>query len=351
MAASATLAARWASVEDMGLSSGNFWRDRNVLVTGATGLLGGWLIKALMSQQASVICLVRDWMPQSDLLREKELSRVILIRGDITDSAVVERTLIEYEIATVFHLAAQTQVPIANCNPVSTFESNIAGTWRLLEACRKAPKVSQIFVASSDKAYGTSPALPYKESTPLNSQYPYDVSKTCTDLIARCYATTFDLPVVVTRCGNLYGGGDLNWNRLIPGTIRSVLRGEAPIIRSNGLQLRDYIYVEDAASAYLRLAEKATVSGVILGEAFNISADTPRSTLEVARQVIKISGKPLEPQVLNEADNEIPEQYLDSEKIRRAIDWTPKFDLESGLMRTMKWYRDFFLKKDPGDNG
>ena len=177
------------------------------------------------------------------------------------------------------------------------------------------------------------------------------MSKTCTDLIARCYATTFDLPVVVTRCGNLYGGGDLNWNRLIPGTIRSVLRGEAPIIRSNGLQLRDYIYVEDAASAYLRLAEKATVSGVILGEAFNISADTPRSTLEVARQVIKISGKPLEPQVLNEADNEIPEQYLDSEKIRRAIDWTPKFDLESGLMRTMKWYRDFFLKKDPGDNG
>ena len=233
-----------------------FWQDRRVLVTGATGLVGSWLVRRLLKAQADVVCLVRDWVPQAELNRDDLVNRLTVVRGDICDLDVLERTLGEYEIETVMHLAAQTIVGIANRNPLSTFESNIAGTWKLLEACRRSPKVKQIIAASSDKAYGDSPVLPYTEKTPLEGRHPYDVSKSCSDLICQTYATTYKTPVIVTRCGNFYGGGDLNWNRIVPGTIRSVVRGQSPVIRSDGKFIRDYFYVEDGAAAYMMLAEK-----------------------------------------------------------------------------------------------
>ena len=233
----------------------NFWLDRPTFVTGATGLVGGWLVKRLLAMGAVVVCLVRDWVPQSELVRSGDLERVKVVRGDLCDQALLERILGEYEITTVIHLAAQTIVTVANRNPVSTFETNIAGTWRLLEACRRSPTVRQIVIASSDKAYGDQAVLPYDETTPLQGRHPYDVSKSCADLIAHAYAVTYGLPVAITRCGNFYGGGDLNWNRIIPGTIRSIIRGQPPVIRSDGQFVRDYFYVEDGAAAYMTLAE------------------------------------------------------------------------------------------------
>ena len=199
-----------------------------MLVTGATGLVGGWLVRRLLAAGTSVVCIVRDWVPQAELVQSGMLDRVCVVRGDVCDQELLERVLGEYEVETVLHLAAQAIVGIANANPISTFETNIAGTWRLLEACRRSPRVKQVVLASSDKAYGASPELPYTEETPLRGQHPYDVSKSCADLIAQSYHTTYGLPVAITRCGNFYGGGDLNWNRIVPGTIRAILRGEAP---------------------------------------------------------------------------------------------------------------------------
>ncbi len=251
--------------------SSAFWRDRPTFITGATGLVGGWLVKSLVSAGADVVCLVRDWIPDCELVRSGHLDRVKIVRGDICDQETLERALGEHEIDTVIHLAAQTIVGIANRNPVSTFEANIAGTWRLLEACRRSPRVKQIVIASSDKAYGDQEHLPYDETTSLQGQHPYDVSKSCADLISYTYAKSYDLPVTITRCGNFYGGGDLNWNRIVPGTIRSVLRGQAPVIRSDGSFIRDYFYVEDGAAAYMLLAESLAQNPALRGEAFNFS--------------------------------------------------------------------------------
>ena len=234
----------------------SFWRDRSVLVTGGTGLLGSWLVKQLIEANANVVCLVRDWVPQSELVRSHRIEQVSVVRGDITDRELIERALGEYEVEVVFHLAAQTIVGIANRNPVSTFSANIEGTWNVLEACRRSPKVESIVVASSDKAYGDQEHLPYNESMPLQGRHPYDVSKSCADLIAQTYAVSYNLPVAITRCGNFYGGGDLNWNRVVPGTIRSVIRGERPVVRSDGKFVRDYFYIEDGAAAYMLLAER-----------------------------------------------------------------------------------------------
>src|SRR3984885_5988475 len=245
-------------MENLGLNDDarTFWRDRSVLVTGCTGLLGSWLTSKLVEHEALVVGLIRDWVPESELFRSGVSSEIRVVRGDVQDQATLERLLGEYEVDTVFHLAAQTIVGIANRNPVSTFESNIQGTWNVLEACRRSPSVKSIVVASSDKAYGDQETLPYSEDTPLEGRHPYDVSKSCADLIAQAYGKTYALPVAITRCGNFYGGGDLNWNRIVPGTIRSVLRGERPVIRSDGKFIRDYFYVEDGAAAYLLLAEK-----------------------------------------------------------------------------------------------
>lgn len=318
----------------------NFWRDRSVLVTGATGLLGGWLTRSLLSHGASVVCLVRDWVPQCELVRKNQLEQVSVVRGDVTDRGVIERALGEYEVQTVFHLAAQTIVGIANRNPVSTFESNIQGTWNLLEGCRRSPLVSAIVVASSDKAYGTHTVLPYSEDMALQGRHPYDVSKSCADLISQAYATTFDLPVGITRCGNFYGGGDLNWNRVVPGTIRSILRGERPIIRSDGQFIRDYFYVEDGAAAYMLLAERLSADRALRGQAFNFSNEIQITVLQLVEKILSKMGSKLEPEVQNQASNEVRHQFLSAERARQQLNWAPSFTLDEGLERTIAWYRE-----------
>jgi CDP-glucose 4,6-dehydratase len=318
-----------------------FWQDRPTFVTGGTGLVGSWLVKALVGAGAQVICLVRDWVPQSELVREGLLDHVIVVRGDICDQALMERTLNEYEVATVFHLAAQTIVGVANRNPVSTFEANIAGTWSVLEACRRAPTVKQIVVASSDKAYGDHDDLPYDETTPLQGLHPYDVSKSCADMISQAYAHSYDLPVVITRCGNFYGGGDLNWNRIVPGTIRSVQRGQRPIIRSDGQSIRDYFYVEDGVAAYMHLAEQLAAYPELRGAAFNFSNEIQINVLQLVNQILRLMGSELTPDIQATATNEIRHQYLSAAKAREKLHWRPAFTLEEGLIRTIAWYRDF----------
>ena len=330
-------------MEGMGMS--NFWLGRPTFVTGATGLLGGWLMRHLVKLGADVICLVRDWVPQSELVRAQLIEQVKVMRGDVQDQALLERALGEYEVDMVFHLAAQTIVPIANRNPVSTFETNIGGTWALLEACRRSPRVKQIVVASSDKAYGDHEALPYKEGTPLQGRHPYDVSKSCADLIAQSYATSFGLPVAITRCGNFYGGGDLNWNRIVPGTIRSVLRGQQPVIRSDGQYIRDYFYVEDAAAANILLAERLAEDRSLRGVAFNFSHERPMAVLEIVNLILHLMNSELKLDIRNEATGEIRSQCLNAAKARGVLRWKPLFTLEEGLQRTIEWYRSLLEEK------
>ncbi|MBL8062519.1 MAG: GDP-mannose 4,6-dehydratase [Anaerolineales bacterium] len=320
----------------------SFWLDRPAFVTGGTGLVGSWLVRRLVEAGADVTCLVRDWVPQSELVRSGFIEKVKVVRGDILDRDLMERILGEFEIDTVFHLAAQTIVTIANRNPISTFESNIAGTWNILEACRRSPKVKQVVMASSDKAYGDQEKLPYDENTPLQGQHPYDVSKSAADLIAKTYAVSYDLPVAITRCGNFYGGGDLNWNRIIPGTIRSIVRGEAPVIRSDGKYIRDYFFVEDGAAAYMLLAERLAANPSLRGEAFNFSNEIQVTVLDIVQMILKLMKSDLQPVVLNQTTNEILHQYLSAEKARAILNWHPLFTLESGLTKTIQWYRDFF---------
>jgi CDP-glucose 4,6-dehydratase len=325
----------------MGSKTDTFWLDRPVLVTGCTGILGSWLTIALVDAGAAVTGLIRDEVPFTHLRRSGYEDRIRVVRGDVTDYELVERALNEYEIDTLFHLAAQTIVHIADRAPLSTFETNIKGTWTVLEAARRTPKTERIIVASSDKAYGAHEDLPYTEDVALKGCYPYDVSKACADRIAQSYIVTYDLPVAVTRCANLYGGGDLNWSRLIPGTIRSVLRGKRPVIRSDGTLVRDYLYIPDAVAGYLRLAEKLDAPEV-RGEAFNLGMDDPKSAMEVVQTIIDVSGEPtLEPLVLGEAKNEIQDQYLDSTKARRLLGWWPEHSLREGLRETVAWYRAF----------
>ena len=292
----------------------------------AAGWRNGWLRPVPMSFAWSAMgCRKANWC----ILGWSK--QVKVVRGDVRDQALLERALGEYEINTVFHLAAQTIVSIANRNPISTFESNIQGTWSLLEACRRSPAVKQAVVASSDKAYGDQEALPYAEDTPLQGQHPYDVSKSCADLIAHTYAVTYGLPVAITRCGNFYGGGDLNWNRIVPGTIRSVARGQRPVIRSDGQYVRDYFYVEDGAAAYMLLAEALAAGPELRGEAFNFSNEIQITVLDLVQRILELMDSDLLPEVRNEASNEIRHQYLSAEKARRVLGWQPLFTLEEGL--------------------
>jgi CDP-glucose 4,6-dehydratase len=319
----------------------HFWRDRPTFVTGATGLVGGWLVRRLVDLGADVVCLERDWVPQAEFARSNLRDRAKVVSGDVRDQALLERVLGEYEIRTVLHLAAQTIVTIANRNPVSTFEANVAGTWALLEACRRSPLVEQIVLASSDKAYGEQERLPYDENSPLQGRHPYDVSKSCSDLIGTAYAITYGLPVVITRCGNFYGGGDLNWNRIVPGTIRSVLRAERPVVRSDGQYVRDYFYVEDGAAVYMLLAEALGERPELRGQAFNFSNEEQVTVLELVRRILELMGSDLQPDVRNEATNEIPKQYLSAAKARSELGWQPQFSLDEGMRRTIGWYREF----------
>ncbi len=333
-------------MENMGVvvdDYNTFWQDRAVFVTGATGLVGSWVVRRLLMLGADVVCLVRDWVPQSELVQHNLIDRVKVVRGDVTNQALLERILGEYEISTVIHLAAQTIVGIANRNPISTFETNIAGTWALLEACRHTPTIKQIVLASSDKAYGDHDQLPYTESTPLQGKHPYDVSKSCADLIAQSYFVTYGLPVTITRCGNFYGGGDLNWNRIVPGTIRSVLRGQHPVIRSKGDSIRDYFYVEDGALAYTLLVEKMAQDPSIHGQAFNFSNEIQVTVVELVGYILRLMQSDLEPNILNQASNEILHQYLSAAHARDLLSWQPSFSLEEGLSKTIAWYKQFMV--------
>ncbi len=319
-----------------------FWQDRPTLVTGGTGFIGGYLVARLVEAGADVVCLVRDWSPHCELARGNWLNRVRVVRGDICDQPLMERALGEYEIDTVLHLAAQAVVGTGNRNPISTFESNIRGTWTVLEACRRTPTVKQVVTASSDKAYGDHDELPYREEAPLAGRHPYDVSKSCADLIARTYAETYGLNVSITRCGNFYGGGDLNWNRIVPGTIRAVLRDKRPIIRSDGLYVRDYFHAEDGAAAYMLLAEHLARRPELRGEAFNFSNELQLTVLELVGEILRLlEAEHLEPEVQGHAPNEIRHQYLSAAKARRVLSWRPLYTLEQGLRQTIDWYKNF----------
>lgn len=319
----------------------SFWVDRNVFVTGATGLLGSHLTAELVARGANVTVLVRDSVAKSHFHRLGLDQKVSIVRGDLTDYALLERALGEYETESVFHLGAQTIVTIANRNPLSTWESNVRGTYLLMEACRRSPRVKRVVVASSDKAYGAQPVLPYDEDSPLIGRFPYDCSKSCTDLICASYHASYGLPVCVTRCGNLFGPGDLNWNRIVPGTIRHAVRGERPIIRSDGSFVRDYFFVEDAVHSYLTLAEQMDRPEIV-GQAFNFSDEKPLDVIAMAKLTLQACGRPdLDLEIRGEATNEIPEQYLSSAKARRLLDgWKPRHGIEEGLARTVGWYRE-----------
>lgn len=321
--------------------SGDPWGSRRVLVTGATGMVGSWLVKELLERGARVVGLVRDADPRSELYRSGDVDRISVVNGRLEDLRTVERAVNEHAVDTVFHLGAQTIVGAAQRAPLATFESNVRGTWNLLEACRRHDGlVDRVVVASSDKAYGAQADLPYTEDSPLEATRPYEVSKACADLITRSYHETYRLPVTVARCGNVYGGGDLNWSRIVPGTIRSLLRGERPVIRSDGTYVRDYIYVEDVVDAYLDLADALDGQGAD-GEAFNFSTESPLSVLEIVDRLRGIlDGGDLEPRILDEAEGEIEAQHLSAAKARERLGWSPRWELDEGLRETAAWYRD-----------
>jgi CDP-glucose 4,6-dehydratase len=324
----------------------SFWERRSVFVTGGTGFLGTWLTDELVRRGARVVGLVRDFVPHAPFLRMGLDRQISIVRGDVTDLPLLERVLNEYEVDTVFHLAAQAIVGVANKSPLATFETNIQGTWVLLEACRRIRGVSRVVVASSDKAYGRHAELPYTEEHALQGTHPYDVSKSCADLIAATYANTYATPVCITRCGNLFGPGDLNFSRIVPGTIESVLRNERPVIRSDGSPIRDYVYVKDIVPGYLAPAERMD-DKAIHGKAFNFGTREPVSVLDLTKLILRVSGhEHLEPDVQNTARGEIHHQYLSSDLARKVLGWAPRVSLADRLVETVAWYRDYFAGLD-----
>jgi CDP-glucose 4,6-dehydratase len=321
------------------------WKNRNVLVTGATGVVGAWLVKELLAQGARVVVLVLDADPQSELYRSGDILRTSVVNGALEEYGTLERAINLHEIEVVFHLGAQTIVGVAHRSPLQTFEANIRGTYNLLEACRlHRGLVQRVVIASSDKAYGPQPRLPYMEEMSLNGRHPYEVSKSCADLIAQSYHYTYGLPVAIARCGNVYGGGDLNWSRLVPGAIRSFLHRERPILRSDGTYVRDYIYVKDVARAYMRLGE-CLDDKEVRGEAFNFSAEKPMTVVELVQVIQKLMGcRDIDSDVRSYAEGEIQHQHLSAQKAKKILRWEPTFDLETGLSETIAWYREFFSR-------
>ncbi len=318
-----------------------YWKEKNVLVTGATGMLGSWLTARLVKEGANVVSLIRDLTPKSNFFLLGLDKKVTIIYGDLCDYQIIERTLNEYEIDTCFHLGAQALVPVGNRNPLSTFESNIRGTWNVLEACRNSKLLKGLVVASSDKAYGSTDQLPYTEETPLRGLYPYDVSKSCADLLAQTYFNTYGVPLGIARSGNFFGGGDFNLSRIVPGTIRSVLKNENPIIRSDGSYVRDYIYVKDVVDAYLCLAQKLDDPS-IQGEAFNFSNECHYTVLELVNLILKLMNqKDLKPIILNKVSHEIKKQYLSAKKAHSLLGWKSKYDVEKSLIETIDWYKRY----------
>jgi CDP-glucose 4,6-dehydratase len=318
------------------------WAGRRVFVTGATGIVGSWLVKELLAEEAYVVALVLDLDPQSELVRSGDIDRCAVVNGGLEDFSTLERALNLHEVDTVFHLGAQTLVEVAHRYPLGTWETNVRGTYNLLEACRvHSQLVRRVVVASSDKAYGEAELLPYTEATPLAARHPYEVSKACSDLIALSYHHAYGLPVSVARCGNVFGGGDLNWSRIVPGTIRALLREERPVLRSDGTFSRDYVYVKDAAQAYLHLAEAVGTNGVA-GQAFNFGNDAPLTVLQVVEAIKRLMGREgVEPVIQARAVGEIRDQWLSSRKARTELGWAPRFDLDAGLTETIGWYERF----------
>ncbi len=320
----------------------SFWEERRVLVTGATGVVGAWLVKELLARGACVVAFVRDVDPHSELYRSRDIDRVAVVNGALEEFGSVERAVNEHEVETVFHLGAQAIVSTAQRSPLPTFEANIRGTYNLLEACRLHRQlVHRMVVASSDKAYGEQPVLPYTEEMGLTGRRPYEVSKSCADLITQAYYHTYRLPVAIARCGNVYGGGDLNWSRLVPGVIRALVHAEPPIIRSDGTYVRDYTYVKDVVRAYVRLAECLDDEHV-QGEAFNFSGESPVSVVQLVGLIQGLMGcRHIRPEIRNMAQGEIRQQYLSTEKARKILGWRPVYGLEAGLRETIEWYRQF----------
>lgn len=318
------------------------WAGKSVLVTGATGLVGSWLVRRLLKEGTRVVALVRDWDPQAELIRSGDVQRCVVVSGRLEDYHTLERAISDYEVEAVFHLGAQAIVGTAYRSPLMTFESNIRGTYNLLEACRvHHDLVRHIVVASSDKAYGETVVLPYTEDMPAQGRHPYDVSKSCTDLLAQTYAHTYGMNIAVARCGNIYGGGDLNWSRIVPGSIRLVLEGKAPVLRSDGSYTRDYLFVEDVVDAYMSLAEQVDREGV-RGEAFNFSPERQMSVLEIVQELLTVLGRPdLQPVIHNNAKAEIRDQYLDASKAKRILGWSIGTPIHEGLHNTVDWYRAF----------
>ena len=317
------------------------YADRAVFVTGASGIVGSWLVRRLLAAGASVIALIRDEDPRSEFIRSGDDHRVVRVRGSLEDLALLQRALVQYEVDTIFHLGAQTQVQNAQGQPHATLESNVRGTYNLLEAARRSARpLRAIVVASSDKAYGESTSLPYTEDHPLAGRNIYDASKSAADLLASAYSTSYAMPLALARCSNIYGGGDLNWDRIVPGTIRSLTRGERPIVRSDGTLRRDYLFVDDAVTGYLTLGE-ALLEGRECGEAFNFGTGDPIAVLDVVRAVARALGRTeLEPIIQSDAPNEIADQWLDATKARTRLGWKPEFTLSDGLARTVEWYRE-----------
>jgi CDP-glucose 4,6-dehydratase len=321
----------------------SYWKGKKVFVTGPNGFLGSWLVKALVERDAEVVALIRDDIPNSYFVTSGIHNKVIKVYGCLEDYRLLLRTLNEFEIDTIFHLGAQTIVTTANREPLSTFESNIKGTWNILEAARNVHNIKRIIIASTDKAYGTKETLPYTEDESLEGEHPYDVSKSTADLIAQAYFKTYGLPIGITRCGNIYGGGDLNFTRIVPGTIRSILKNEQPIIKSDGTYIRDYFYVEDTVRAYMTLAGNLD-NPKIRGEAFNFSGETRLPVLEVVELITKLMKSKLKPKILNEVKHEIKEQYLSTEKAKSLLNWKPKSNIEEGLKSTIEWYKSYFQR-------
>jgi CDP-glucose 4,6-dehydratase len=325
------------------------WAQRRVFVTGATGIVGSWLVKHLLEAGAHVVVLVRDADPQSELIRSGDITATTVVNGCLEDYGATERAINEHEPDTVFHLGAQAIVTTALRSPLPTFEANIRGSYHVLEACRvHRSLVSRVVVASSDKAYGDGISLPYTENMPANGRHPYDVSKSCTDLLALTYAHTYDLPVTVARCGNIYGGGDLNWSRIVPGTIRSLWQGQRPVIRSDGQFTRDYLYVQDVVDAYLVLADRCGDDGV-RGEAFNFSPESRQTVLEITRAIQRLMRREdLEPVILDNARAEIRDQYLDASRAHQRLGWRARHSLDDGLQATIQWYSNFLQATTKG---
>lgn len=324
----------------------NYFNDKTVLITGATGFIGSWLVKELLSKEAKIVCLIRDIVPDSIFFSDSLDKKVIIARGELEELLDIERTINEYEPSVIIHLGAQTIVRTANNSPLGTFNSNVKGTWNLLEACRLHDKtIESIVVASSDKAYGDQEKLPYTEDSPLNATNPYDLSKACADMLSKSYGITYNLPVSISRCGNFFGGGDLNFSRIVPGTIKSAYFGKNPVIRSDGMYVRDYIYVKDAVDAYMCLAEK-TKSLKLKGDSFNFSNEVQLTVIELTNKILELMNKSsLKPEILNEAKNEIKNQHLSAEKAGKVLGWKSKWTVENGLKETIKWYEDYFNKK------